>query len=240
MTSFTIEELAAQSEVSVRTIRYYQSAGLLPAVLPDGRHVRYGPEHLDRLLWIRERLDQGVRIEAMRAELAHEHGEPGRRINTRVAQLETVTRVVVREGVELYCSPTRSGLSDAQVTRIADAISAQIGQFEKDDGLPSFRTPTPALSLELIDQLERRGMNDEAFAAVHPKPGETIRSHRQYLAGLKGRFHAGSPNELVNQRLQYIAQLLAIQHADNETVPESVMKESARKATEFLPRVIRS
>lgn len=57
-----VEELAAQSGVSVDTIRYYQGLGLLDAPERHGRTVRYGPEHLEQLDAIRRLADAGFSL----------------------------------------------------------------------------------------------------------------------------------------------------------------------------------
>lgn len=50
--SYTIEDLTAQAGVTVRTVRYYISEGLLPPPHGAGPGTRYTPAHLDRLLLI--------------------------------------------------------------------------------------------------------------------------------------------------------------------------------------------
>jgi DNA-binding transcriptional MerR regulator len=48
-----VEQLSAQADVSVDTVRYYQSKGLLPPPRREGRIAWYGEEHLERLTRIR-------------------------------------------------------------------------------------------------------------------------------------------------------------------------------------------
>jgi DNA-binding transcriptional MerR regulator len=66
----TIDELTAQSRVPSRTIRYYQSKGVLPPPEIKGRVAYYGQVHLDRLALIAKLQDRGLRIDAIRALLA--------------------------------------------------------------------------------------------------------------------------------------------------------------------------
>ena len=56
------DELAARAGVSVRTVRYYQSEGLLPAPARQGREARYDALHLERLRLINELRDRGLRL----------------------------------------------------------------------------------------------------------------------------------------------------------------------------------
>ncbi len=62
----TIDELAARSEVPSRTIRFYQSKGVLPRPTMRGRVAYYGPAHVDRLRLIASLQDRGLRIDAIR------------------------------------------------------------------------------------------------------------------------------------------------------------------------------
>ena len=55
---FTIEELAEQVTVPVRTIRYYITEGLLPGPEGRGKAASYGEEHLQRLRLIRLLVNQ--------------------------------------------------------------------------------------------------------------------------------------------------------------------------------------
>jgi len=62
----SVEELAARTGVTVRNIRAYTTAGLLPPPRLRGRLGLYGEEHAQRLALIRELRDQGFGIEAIR------------------------------------------------------------------------------------------------------------------------------------------------------------------------------
>ena len=67
----SVDELAERSGTTVRTIRYYQSEGLLPAPVRRGRAVRYGAEHLARLQLIAELQERGLRLTAIADLLRH-------------------------------------------------------------------------------------------------------------------------------------------------------------------------
>lgn len=61
----TIDELAAQSRVPSRTIRFYQSRGALMAPEIRGRVAYYGKPHAERLKLIAQLQDRGLRIDAI-------------------------------------------------------------------------------------------------------------------------------------------------------------------------------
>jgi DNA-binding transcriptional MerR regulator len=66
----TLADLAEQSDVSQRTIRYYIQFGLLPAPGSAGPKARYGRRHLGRLLLIRMLQDRHLPLSAIRKVLA--------------------------------------------------------------------------------------------------------------------------------------------------------------------------
>jgi DNA-binding transcriptional MerR regulator len=61
----SVEELAERAGVTVRTIRYYQSEGLLPPPGRVGREARYGGAHLERLGLIARLQGRGLRLQAI-------------------------------------------------------------------------------------------------------------------------------------------------------------------------------
>lgn len=67
----TVEDLANQTGVSVRNIRAYQTAGLLPPPRLQGRLGLYGQEHLGKLELIRDLRQQGFGLEAIGSMLAN-------------------------------------------------------------------------------------------------------------------------------------------------------------------------
>jgi DNA-binding transcriptional MerR regulator len=64
--TLTIDELAARAGVTVRTLRFYSSKGLLPPPVIGPRRVgHYGPGHVARLALIEELQQQGMTLAAI-------------------------------------------------------------------------------------------------------------------------------------------------------------------------------
>ncbi|CAM5674680.1 transcriptional regulator [Streptomyces spiroverticillatus] len=64
--TLTVDELAARAGVTVRTIRFYSTKGLLPPPVIGPRRVgHYGPEHLSRLALIEELQHHGMTLSAI-------------------------------------------------------------------------------------------------------------------------------------------------------------------------------
>jgi DNA-binding transcriptional MerR regulator len=69
-----VEQLASACDVSVDTVRYYQSRGLLPQPAREGRLAWYGADHAERIRRIRDLQRKGLTLAAIgrvvRGELA--------------------------------------------------------------------------------------------------------------------------------------------------------------------------
>lgn len=61
----TIDELAHETGVSSRNIRYYQTRGLLPPPTVEGRTGHYGKAHVERLQLIADMQGEGLNLQAI-------------------------------------------------------------------------------------------------------------------------------------------------------------------------------
>ena len=64
--AYTIDELTATTGIPSRTIRFYQSSGVLPKPDKRGRIAYYGPQHVERLELIGTMQDRGLRMRAIK------------------------------------------------------------------------------------------------------------------------------------------------------------------------------
>jgi transcriptional regulator with XRE-family HTH domain len=69
---YRVEQLAASCDVSVDTVRFYQSRGLLPQPEREGRVAWYGEAHAERIRRIRELRSKGLTLAAIGRVLAGE------------------------------------------------------------------------------------------------------------------------------------------------------------------------
>jgi len=76
---YRVDELAARCDVSVDTVRYYQTKGLLHRPGHEGRAAWYDDSHVERLTQIRDLKDRGFTLamiaRALRGELPHRGSE---------------------------------------------------------------------------------------------------------------------------------------------------------------------
>jgi DNA-binding transcriptional MerR regulator len=69
---YRVEQLAAACDVSVDTVRYYQSRGLLPPPAREGRLAWYRDEHAERIREIRSLQRKGLTLAAIKRALEGE------------------------------------------------------------------------------------------------------------------------------------------------------------------------
>lgn len=104
---YRVDELAARAGVSVDTVRFYQSRGLLDPPRRSGRVALYGDSHLERLRRIRELKAQGFTLAAIRRLLVGDLDPADRAL---VAALE---RRSGGNGLSLAELAERTGVSEA-------------------------------------------------------------------------------------------------------------------------------
>ncbi len=159
--ALTIDELAREAGIPSRTIRFYQSKGLLPRPEMHGRVAHYGPEHRERLRRIAELQDRGLQIKAIQELLGRvERGEMrldewlGMEDRLREPWASDEARVVDAEGLGALAGDLRPG-------RLADLIRHGLVVRKGT----SFLVPSLAL-LQLALRLEAAGVGLDAVAEL--------------------------------------------------------------------------
>ena len=148
---YRVEALAAKADVSVDTVRFYQSRGLLPPPRREGRVAWYGDDHLERLARIRRLQGRGLTLATIARLLAGELDAADEALVTAVAtdaddddasftieELAERSRIplgllqaVVKEGLLI---PRRTGGQDRFTSADVDAGAAGLRLLEA--GLP--------------------------------------------------------------------------------------------------------
>lgn len=83
---YRVDELAAACGVSVDTVRYYQTIGLLMPPAREGRIAWYGPEHAERIERIRALQREGLSLAVIRRLLSGGLGDADRDLAAAVAR----------------------------------------------------------------------------------------------------------------------------------------------------------
>lgn len=104
---YRVEQLAAVCDVSVDTVRYYQTLGLLPVPVREGRIAWYGAEHAERIREVRTLQGKGLTLAAIKRVVRGELGPADADLAAAVAaargdgdrQLLTLEQFADRSGV---------------------------------------------------------------------------------------------------------------------------------------------
>ena len=153
---YRVEQLAALGDVSVDTIRFYQSKGLLPAPRREGRVAYYGDDHLARLDRIRGLQAKGLTLATIRRLLDGDLDAADEALVTAVSSTDggnpatepqetfTLDELASRSGIPLgllhavvkegLLIPRRAG--GAERYTAADVEAAQAGLALLEAGLP--------------------------------------------------------------------------------------------------------
>lgn len=132
---YRVDELAARSGVTVDTVRFYQSRGLLPPPERRGRLAYYSDDHVERLRRIRDLKAKGLTLAAIRRVLAGELDAPDRALvgalveelpggaSTRAEELISLDKLSRRTGAPtaLLAAIAREGLLHAR-TRDGESV----------------------------------------------------------------------------------------------------------------------
>jgi DNA-binding transcriptional MerR regulator len=148
--TLTVDELAARAGVTVRTVRFYGTRGLLPPPEIGPRRVgRYGPEHLARLALIEELQRQGMTLAGIERHL---RGLP--------ADVTAHDLALERAVVASWAPESAETLDRAGLERLAGRTLdeedlerlAQLGAVDRE-GEDAFRVDTGLLRLcvEVLD-----------------------------------------------------------------------------------------
>jgi DNA-binding transcriptional MerR regulator len=164
----TIDQLAAESKVPSRTIRFYQSRGALMAPEIRGRVAYYGPQHVERLALIAQLSDRGLRIDAI--------GDLMKRIDR--GEVDLAEWLGVEEEIQApWGADQPRTVTEAELTEligarrpglIADLVRAQVVERKGD----VYLVGSPAL-LAIAVKLEAVGIDLETAA----KASTILRKH---------------------------------------------------------------
>ena len=158
----TIEQLAAQSGMTVRNIRAHQAKGLLPPPQVRRRVGYYGAEHAARLALIRDLQHEGFNLAAIKHLLDDSDGMAERLARFRQAladtsepeQPQTLTAAELSRRFRVSADEAPAVLARAQ--RLGVLVAAADGRFE---------VPSPTL-LSVAEQVVSRGVALDGALAV--------------------------------------------------------------------------
>ncbi|WP_181198234.1 MerR family transcriptional regulator [Enhygromyxa salina] len=184
--SYTIDELAAHTAIPSRTIRFYQSSGVLPKPTKRGRIAYYGPEHVERLELIGKMQDRGLRMRAIKELVDQiERGELvlqewlGLEEQLSSAWIDDAPKVLTRTELDELLGERRPGF-------IAELARAGTVEIRTDD---AYLVPSPGL-LRVATRLDDAGVSVDVATGASAILQKHLAKAAKELAGFL-RDHAG-------------------------------------------------
>jgi DNA-binding transcriptional MerR regulator len=200
---WTIDELAGLAELPVRTIREYQTFGILPAPRREGRIGRYAPSHLRRLQLIARLRDRGYSLAGIGdllgrwstgADLGEVLGlqpdqlvhidEPG--APATADQLQTALPDLVPDhlaeleatGVIERCAPDRYCIPSPSLLQLTvDALAAGLDPADVITMLGTIGAAADHVAATVVDQLDRLPNHDPEATARFVRRGRGLLAH---------------------------------------------------------------
>lgn len=188
---YRVDQLATACDVSVDTVRYYQTRGLLPPPIREGRHAWYGTEHASRIREVRSLQRKGLTLAAIKrvvdgklgmadADLAAAvHAARGDGREGELVPLEEFARrsgvpasliqAVEREGIQLGRTVgEREGYTPSDIEMVRGALRLLEFGLPLGDLLALARDANQAMvelarrAVELFDEHVRKPIRDTA------------------------------------------------------------------------------
>jgi len=164
-TTYTIDELAARTNVPSRTIRFYQARGILERPKRAGRKAVYTDAHVERLELIARLHDRGMRLRGMKQLLARRDSDAAVAhwlgLSEKLAAPWSDDRARAVDDKELEAI-----IGDRPIGTIAAVIDA--GLVERRDDTPhTYLIPSPGL-LDVALRLLDAGLSAHDLDSVAP------------------------------------------------------------------------
>ncbi|MGH2735716.1 MAG: MerR family transcriptional regulator [Actinomycetota bacterium] len=205
---YRVDELAVRAGLSVDTVRFYQTSGLLPPPQREGRVAWYDAEHLARLERVRDLKAKGLTLQAVKRLLAGEFDAPDE------ALVEAVVASVPGDSAEsltLAQLAERTGMSPA----LLEALEREglLAPTPTEDG-PRYGEADANLVTEGLALLET-GLPLSELLALARRHDEAMRNVAEEAVDLFVRFvrdpiraRAGDEQEAATQLVDAFRKML--------------------------------
>lgn len=188
--AYSVDELAFATHVPTRTIRFYQSKGVLPPPARRGRVAFYDDRHIERLRLIGELQDRGISLRAVRHLLREDSGD-ARLLSGCLGVTESLDkpwsddrpRTMSQQELEELIGTRPPGT-------IAALVDFDVVERPPTRGAPSYRIASPGL-LRVTLALQASGVDIEtavrAGAILRRRLGTAARELVEFFSKRAGR-----------------------------------------------------
>ncbi len=126
---YTLDEIAALTELPRRTVRYYIQTGLIDRPQGAGKGAHYTQHHVEQLLMVRKWQLAGLSLERIGELMRQQSAGPLPPTPRRAGTVEVWSHLVIADGVELTLEPGRAGLTPEQVRAFFRAVTLAYTQI---------------------------------------------------------------------------------------------------------------
>jgi len=133
--TFTLDEIAALSELPRRTVRYYIQTGLVDRPQGIGKGAFYTQHHVGQLMLVRKWQLARLSLERIGEVLKQPTSGTLPPAPRRAGTVEVWSHLVVADGIEITLEPGRAGLTPEQVRaffRGVTQVYEQLHESEKE------------------------------------------------------------------------------------------------------------
>ncbi len=177
-TTYTIDELAARTQVPSRTIRFYQAQKILDRPVRKGRQAFYTDAHVTRLELIAQLQDRGLRIRGIKELLTGPDREAAVAewlgLSDRLSTPFTEEKARVVDEAEMAAL-----IGDRPAGTLAAVRRAGLAQ-RREDAPSSFLVPSPGL-LEVALNLLDAGLDLDTQAQIEPVIRDGLRESAELV-----------------------------------------------------------
>lgn len=169
----TVDEVARRTGTTVRTIRWYQSEGLLPSPRRSGRVAVYDAEHVARLEAIRDLQAHGLTLTAIRRLLDR---VPGHAASTALSFVKAAVAQAAESSYEVLPAEEAASRLGIEADSADTALIEQLGIARvRDDGQWEITAPA---AFEASVELASAGVP----LASRVEIGRLLQEHTQLMA----------------------------------------------------------
>jgi DNA-binding transcriptional MerR regulator len=226
---YTVDQLAAATDMTVRTTRYYAGLGLLPPPTRRGRMAYYTEEHRARLELVRALQDHGFTLSAIEKYLGRVPADATVEDLALQRAMLTSWGAGKRESITRRQLETRARrkLDDHEITRLVNIYAIRV-DGDRYEPLPSFDVALKLIELDIpVDSME------EAAEAINTHMDAladdlTHILRTKVLTPFRGQEHSEADKAAFEQTMSQLRQLTleavvaGFQRAANEVITRSL------------------
>jgi DNA-binding transcriptional MerR regulator len=226
---YTVDQLAAATEMTVRTTRYYAGLGLLPPPTRRGRVAYYTEEHRARLELVRALQDHGFTLSAIEKYLGRVPADATVEDLALQRAMLTSWGAGKRESVTRRQLETRARrkLDDHEITRLVNIYAIRV-DGDRYEPLPSFDVALKLIELDIpVDSMEEAA---EAITTHMDALADDLTHilRTKVLTPFRGQEHSEADKAAFEQTMSQLRQLTleavvaGFQRAANEVITRSL------------------